>query len=221
MKALLLTLAAGIAISTSAANAAVILIDDFSFNQGPLSDQTRNGIARTTGPVVITSGPNMFRRTLSINLLQRRAPIQDQIIVANGELDISNGTGERTEARVIYDDIENLNDDLPDNITDLAFSFLVIESDANPVNIELLLNGASLGDFDIAPNTFNQVVTFGVNPNIVFDGVLEFIVNGSLGYDVAFGDFNLIFNQDDVPAPGMLGLFGLGLVALGARRRRA
>ena len=221
MKSFLMA-AAGVLLSAGTTSAVTIPIDDFSVDQGGLTDSSRNFIARTTGPIAIASGSNIFQRTLSINLLERRSPIQDEIIVAAGELDISNGTGERTEARVIYGDIANLNDDLPAIITDATFNFFLIESDANPVNLELVLNGISLGAIDIAPDTFNAVLSFNVDPSTVFAGTLEFIVNGSLGYDVAFDGLELVVNgEDEVPAPAMLGLFGLGLLALGARRRRA
>lgn len=208
---------AGAILSAGAANALIIPIDPFDIPDGPLSDTTVNGVGRSTPDIVINDLG--ITRRLFINLLARSGRIQDSVEISDGELDINNGTGERTEVRLIYGNFDAINAELPEEITSLAFLFEVVESDANDLSVELRVDNMSLGLFEVPGGAMNEILRFEIPLDTVFGEDFRVIINGQAGYDATFALLGLEVGTP-VPAPAMLGLFGLGLVALGARRRR-
>lgn len=90
---------------------------------------------------------------------------------------------------------------------------------------ETALIVVDLFDFDtgdIANASITWTNDLGVNAlaSINADGMLNVTVS-SLGGDFYVGNSTLTVNTQDVPAPATLWLFGLGVAALGAYRRRA
>lgn len=211
--------ASALLLSAGAAHATLVAFDDFSVNQGPITDTTVNGSRVQTGFLDILAGPGVFRRRLTADLLERVPPGGSQIRVASGVLDIQHGAGERGENRVIYRDGAYLNSLLAPlaPITNLALALRIVASDANPASLDILLNGVNIGSKIIPANTTNDNFYIAINPATDFSvGLLEFVFNGETGYDLSFDTFGLLVN---VPAPAGVALFGLGLVALGLRRR--
>lgn len=219
MKTLLLGTAALFLASTSA-HAVVILIDDFSTDQGPIGDTTPGDGPVTDGPVPITVGGNNLQRTISIDLLTTEPPEDAVARVSGGVFDVVLGTGDDAEARLIYD-ISELSDDF-DALGDLSALALLVElvgADGTFKTLEAVLNGESLGVFEL-PDLVTEPteLSFVLDPELDVGGELEFLINGSPGYDIAFR--LLGFEATPVPAPAMLSLFGLGLAGVAFARTR-
>lgn len=216
MKSVLLGTAA-LLLSAGAAHAMVVPFDDFSSNQGPTTDNSVNGTRAQSAFIDIIPGPGTFRRRLTAFLLERVPPGGSTTLVASGVLDIQHGAGERGENRVIYQANSYINSLLPPVVTNLALYLRIIESDANPASLDVLLNGVNIGSRVIPANTMNDNFYVVIDPATDFSvGDLEFVFNGATGYDLSFDTFGLLIN---VPAPAGVALFGLGLMALGLRRR--
>ena len=209
-----------LALSATSANAVIIQIDDFDTDQGPIADGTTDGVPVTAPTVTYSVGGNSFDRDLSINLLSALPPEESEAEVVDGVLDISNGVGDDSTTVVTYD-VSSLVDDVAalGPILDLAFLFEVIQSDANPITIGAVLNGVDLGVFNLPANVTNEILSFAIPDESLVGGDLVLTINGAPGYDLALEALGLEVNQD-VPAPAMLGLFGLGLAGIGLARRR-
>jgi hypothetical protein len=217
MKSVLIS-ATALLLSSGAANAMLVPFDDFSVAQGPITDFTVNGTRVNSAFLDILPGPDTFRRRITAFLLARVPPNTGSTIeVASGVLDIRHGAGERGENRVIYQDGAYLNSLLPLVVTNLALSLRIVASDANPATLDIVLDGATIGSRVIPANSTNLNFNIPINPATDFSvGNLEFVFNGSTGFDLSFDTFGLLVN---VPAPAGVALFGLGLMALGLRRR--
>lgn len=221
MKTLLIGASALFLASTSA-HAATILIDDFATPQGPVTDSTADGSAVTSAPMMITVGGNTISRTLMINLISTVPPEEAEAEVASGLFDLNLGTGDDAEARLIYN-VDALSDDFAalGELSNLALLVEVIAADGTMKTIEAILNGTTIGVFNLPDLiTTPTMLTFDLDESIAVGGTLEFVFNGSPGYDVALRVLG--FEATAVPAPAALGLFGLGLAAVGfARTRRS
>jgi hypothetical protein len=218
MKSVLLA-ATALVLGSNSAHALIIPFDDFSVAQGPVTDTTVNGVRVQTAFLDIIPGPAVLRRRLTADLKERIPPGGSTTGVASNVLDIAHGAGERGENKVIYEAGSYLNSLLASAapISSLAFFLRIIESDANPATLDILLNNVLIGSKVIAPNTFNENFFVPISPSTDFSvGNLEFVFNGQTGYDLTFDTFGFLVN---VPAPAGVALFGLGLIALGLRRR--
>ena len=218
MKSFLLGSAA-LLVSAGAAHAVLVPFDDFSVAQGPITDSTVNGARRQTSLLNIGPVPGDLRRRLTADLLERDPPGGSTTVVASGVLDIQHGAGERGENRAIYRGGAYLNSLIASSapITNLALALRIVESDANPATLDVLLNGVNIGTKVIPANTFDDNFYIVIDTSTDFTvGDLEFVFNGTTGYDLSFDTFGFLIN---VPAPAGVALFGLGLLALGLRRR--
>lgn len=220
MKSVLLAASAlTFALAAAPAHATIVPFDDFSVNQGPVTDTSVNGSRAQTAFLDIIAGPDLFRRRLTADLLARIPPGGSTTRVAAGVLDIIHGAGEKGENRVIYRDGAYINGLLAPQapISNLAFYLRVVQSDANPATLDILLNGVNIGGSVIPPNSINFNMIVPISPSTNFAvGDLEFVFNGEPGYDLSFDTFGFLVN---VPTPAGVALFGLGLLALGLRRR--
>ncbi|MEZ5404294.1 MAG: PEP-CTERM sorting domain-containing protein [Bryobacteraceae bacterium] len=206
-----------LAVATSFAG--IIKIDGFADGQGPIT------AIGTNGPMVISDSdvlpPMSVSRTLEFAPpAVDTPPVSRSMIVDSGVLDINHGTGENTTARVIYALPQIVLP--PAAIASTVELFLeIVQSDANPTNVQVLLNGGSLGSFAIPGNTMNQQVVFAV-PSLVFGNpgtnslVLE--VTGANSYDITLDSFGVQWST--TPEPGTMVLVGLAISGLGLLRRR-
>jgi hypothetical protein len=224
MRSLLLaTATAAVLVATPAAAADVtVFIDRFNTPQGPVEDLGLGGGPVSSGTISYVQGAHTFDREFSIELLAFLSPIQAQAEVVSGVFDILNGTGETSQVILNYTipaSLEAFKNSVVD-VVGLAFFFDLVARDLNPITISASLNGVSL-DPVIPPLGGPGEYRFDV-PLGAIDGTLTFTINGDAGYDITLDNLRLFIDQDppfDVPAPAALGLFGLGLAAVGLRRR--
>ncbi len=213
MKKLLTALAAVACVSV--ANAALITIDDFSVNQGPITDTTVSGLATTAPDAVCDTNS---ARTLCSNLLADPFQSGMNARVIGGQLNVSNGAGTDSQVAVRWNLAAGF---IPANAIG-SFDFLVIRSDGEPTNLAFYFNGALISNNIIAPSTINKLVSFNAPiAQLAAGGTLELRITGSSDWDVQLDSLGLnVTNLNKVPVPAIPLLLGAGLVALGLRRKQ-
>jgi hypothetical protein len=205
--ALVATLAFG------AASAVTVVIDDFSVAQGPVKAMPPT----TANPLCDNNGT----REICENLISNPLNVNHGVVVnggVNGFLNIGNEVLADSEVTLRWNIAPGLV--AADAILG-SFSFLVLASDSNPTNLVFKFGGATLFSGPIAANTLNQVVSFNAPlAALSAGGVLELVVNGTPGWDLALDNFGLTFTPaSSVPVPGIAFLFGAGLLGLALRRK--
>jgi hypothetical protein len=222
MRSLLLATATAAVLFAAPALGVTVNIDRFNTPQGPVEDLGLGGGPVSSGTVSYTLGSHTYGREFSVELLAFLAPVQAQAEVVSGVFDILNGTGEKSEIVLSYTipaSLEAFKNSLL-NVVALEFFFDLVARDLNPISISASLNGVSLDPVIPplgGPGTYKFAVPIGS-----IDGSLVFTINGDPGFDLTLDNLRLVITQDpplDIPAPAALGLFGLGLAAVGLRRR--
>jgi hypothetical protein len=207
----------------SASVAAIIVVDDFSVPQGPISDLTLNN-----GPIVST----IPVRTLSNNLLASIPPAQSatEVLVYTDAginysyLDVSNGTGEDSQVSVFWNLQPNL---FPSGVVSAGYYFRIIESDNNPTQVRFSLDGQSLANFTLGGGVQNADRSFGMDmaqlARINLGGILMLQIDGATGWDMALDAFGFIFPlppTTPVPEVASLNLLAFSLLGLGWFRNK-
>jgi hypothetical protein len=227
MRGLVLATVLGLA-ALPASAAVIVTIDPFSTPQGPVEDIVLGGGGVSSGPLAYVQGVHSYSREFSVELLAFLAPVQAQAAVMSSVFDVLNGTGEKSEVVLEYTipaSLEAFKNSVT-NVTGLAFFFELVARDLNPISISAELNGVSLDPvvppLEPPPLTLPAIYRFNV-PLGAIDGTLTFTINGDAGYDLTLDNLRLWIGRNgeefDIPAPAALGLFGLGLAAVGLRRR--
>lgn len=213
MRTLKLLAAAALAVTAGLAQAGAVVIDDFSVDQGPISDTTADGTA------VSNTLPGV--RTISTNMLSGAAPIQNQVQVTQGVLDITNGTGDDSEVIVSWLIGSGL---VPTGSVNVKFSALIVGSDANVTDVQFLLGNTVLLSSIIPGNTANAAIGFDIDPALIAaGGTLTLKINGAPGWDLTMDTFGITYDTPTpptVPEPATLGLLGLAMLGAAAARRR-
>jgi hypothetical protein len=194
--------------------AATIVLDDFSTNQGPISDLTS-----LAGPGGGSNGAvcdNNGSRTICSDLIAAAPPVQQTTGVSFGVYDVANGSGENS--------IQTITWVLPATpaligATNQKFLFSVIQSDANPVQLDFTYNGRSLTPYAIPANTINSNVSFNAPVSFAPGGTLVLRITGTAGWDLTLDSFGLSFDPAVVPAPALPLLIGVGMIGLALRRK--
>jgi MYXO-CTERM domain-containing protein len=208
MKKALLCCALAGAIST--AQAGTFIIDDFNTGDQSLT----NSIIGST-----VSDDNGIR-TLSTTLTAGSLPIRSEAIVSNDHLDIMNGVGENSVVSVLW----NLAPiSLPANITNLSFIFEIIDSDGNPTNVSIKLNGGTVFNTAIPANTSGQLTSVPIAAALISGGgTFELLISGAAGWDMSIDAFGISWTDPtpNIPEPASAPLAALGLATLAALRKR-
>ena len=213
----LAALAAATLLAATAANAVIVNIDNFNAPDVLLVDPLGGGATTATDAVrksswELQAGPaNGNGSTLKIG--SQTFP--------TGLLEIANDSGRDGEAIFTWTIAPGL---LPANAIHVGFFLQIVQSDGNPTSADFTLGGNPLASFNIAPNTLNQAVNFGLTPaqraSIAAGGSLGLKLNGAVGWDLTIDQFGFSFDlpQATVREPGSL--VGAALLGIGAARRR-
>ncbi|MBX3678907.1 MAG: PEP-CTERM sorting domain-containing protein [Rhodocyclaceae bacterium] len=213
-----LIVAALAAMSSLAANAGTVIIDDFNTPALPSFQQVK-----PDGTTTSTANG----RTISIEEVSGVIPgvLSGSATVVNGGFSVSNDDGVDTSVSLKWELAAGL---VPSGATGLNFLFTVVQSDGNLTDLAFSFNNSPLKDFGIPGNTVGQNLTFDIAADALdTGGTLELAINGDPGWDLRLDSIGLTYTDPDVtpplnpiPEPATLALVGLGLLGAGALRRR-
>ena len=217
------------------AHALVLSIDDFSINQGPTTDtsarrascdlpQFGSAFSRKSNIVNYSLDGIAFTRQLSVDLCTRNtrrgSPTGAISSVGNGQLNLSNLATDTSVFAVRYTGLDALAASIPTDpvVLQLQIQFRIVAADSNVVNFDVLLNGNDLGAQSSSGGATGTIsYDLGSDPSLI-GGNLDLVFSGTPGFDVVVSSLGL--NVVQTPEPTVLGLFGIGLLALGAARTR-
>ncbi|MGB7404458.1 MAG: PEP-CTERM sorting domain-containing protein [Pacificimonas sp.] len=234
----LLAGAAAIGLATSA-SAVTVDVDPFDTLFGGTDNQiTLNTGTTTAGPTVLSNG---VTRSVEFTIVGNNSAGQSnsaQLEIANGQFTVSNQADVESSTELTYD-VGSLFDqavidsngaatgslDILTVFADLTriLTLTVNGTEADSVVVQQQV-GDSIGGNPVGPQQLTTSLNFDTDLlSGAGDDIITLSILGSAGLDytieILSANFENVPNVD-VPAPGALGLLGLGVLGLGLARRR-
>ncbi len=217
-------------VAATAAGAVTISLDEFTtpFDPNPL---TTSGATVTSMTTVVSDG-NSFDRTTTLTADRNLngPPSQASVRTDEGTAVFSNDTGVSSILSFSYD-VGSTIADARTGADVGTFRILEIFAD-RPRTYSLFVNGDLADSSEQLVDTevgFSQELMFNFDAaSLTGDDTFEIRIDAGVD-GVSFGDaldlelsfFDIMFeDMVDVPAPGALGLLGLGLLGMGIARRK-
>lgn len=222
MKTELKSIAAGVmlvsAMGAASQAQASLLIDDFTMYQTVVdTSATAGSTSSVVNPLTGTDLVNANRTIVALATLDGAGTAKEEVIIDGGILDVANSTSSLGTVHLEY----NFNAaNFSNGASAILLKAIGLDLTASGLQIKFgVNNGAAFTGYQTFTSASEFTQSFAAfSGNADFSNVTNLTLDfqGRTGWD---GQFQLL-TTNSVPEPATLGLIGLGLAAIGYRKRK-